>query len=44
MKKPTNFRELLELQRILDMETAKPRENGFEPRKRNEQDILISTR
>lgn len=40
MKKPTNFRELLELQRILDMETAKPRENGFEPRKRNEQDIL----
>ena len=42
MNKPTNFRELLELQRILDIETTKPRKNGFKPRERIKLDILSS--
>ena len=40
ISKPRCFLDLLELQKILDDEVSKPRENGFEPRKRNEQDIL----
>ena len=33
IKKPENFEELLELQRILDENTTKTRENGFTPEK-----------
>ena len=40
ISKPRCFLDLLELQKILDDEVSKPRENGFEPRKRNKQDIL----
>ena len=42
MKKPTNFRELLELQRILDENIEKNRSNGFVPRKRSLLDILLA--
>lgn len=42
MNKPTNFRELLELQKILDENIEKNRNNGFVPRKRNVLDILLA--
>lgn len=42
IKKPETFEELLELQRILDENTTKTRENGFTPRQRNEIDIILS--
>ena len=42
IKKPETFEELLELQRILDENTTKTRENGFTPRERNEMDIIFS--
>ena len=42
MNKPTNFNDLLELQRVLDEEIEKTRNNGFVPRERSELDILLS--
>lgn len=42
IKKPETFEELLNLQKILDENTAKTRENGFTPRERNEMDIIFS--
>lgn len=42
IKKPENFYDLLKLQEILDKEVAKERKNGFIPRERTEQDILLS--
>lgn len=42
MNKPTNFNDLLELQRILDKAIEKIRNNGFAPRKRNVLDILLA--
>lgn len=42
IKKPETFEELLELQRILDENTTKTRENGFTPRERNIDDIKLS--
>ncbi len=42
IKKPETFEELLKLQRILDENTTKTRENGFTPRERNEIDIVLS--
>ena len=42
MNKPTNFDDLLELQRVLDEEIEKNRSNGFTPRKRDELDILLA--
>lgn len=36
------FKELLKMQENLDWEIAKTRHNGFEPRKRNELDILLA--
>lgn len=42
MNKPTNFNDLLELQRILDENIEKNRKNGFVPRKRNVLDILLA--
>ena len=42
INKPQNFEDLLELQKLLDEEVGKPRENGFMPRKRTEMDILLS--
>lgn len=38
-KKPTNFIELLELQKVLDDKTSAPRTDGFIPRKRTERDL-----
>lgn len=35
INKPQNFEDLLELQKILDEEVGKPRENGFIPKKRD---------
>lgn len=42
ISKPICFLDLLELQRILDKEIAKSRNNGFIPRKRDELDILLA--
>lgn len=42
ISKPRCFLDLLELQKILDDEVSKPRENGFEPRERLTIDILFS--
>ena len=42
ISKPRCFLDLLELQKILDDEVSKPRENGFIPRSREELDILLS--
>lgn len=42
IKKPETFQDLLYLQSVLDDEVAKPRENSFVPRKREELDILLS--
>lgn len=42
ISKPISFNDLLELQRILDNEVSKPRDNGFVPRERNEIDILLA--
>lgn len=42
ISKPRCFLDLLELQKILDDKVSKPRENGFEPRSREELDILLS--
>lgn len=42
IKKPDSFMDLLELQRILDEEIEKKRDNDFEPRKRSELDILLA--
>lgn len=42
ISKPRCFNDLLELQRILDEEVSKPRDNGFIPRERNEIDILLA--
>lgn len=41
-KKPTNFMELLELQKVLDDKTAAERPNGFKPRPRTERDIRFA--
>lgn len=42
LKKPETFEDLLNLQRILDENTGKARQNGFIPRKRNIDDIRLS--
>ena len=42
MSQPVNFKELLELQLILDHETTKKRKNGFNPRERTEIDIKLA--
>lgn len=42
INKPQNFEDLLKLQKVLDEEVGKPRENGFIPRKRNYIDIFFS--
>lgn len=42
IKKPKNFEELLNLQRILDETIDKPRENKFKPRHRNIYDMKMS--
>lgn len=42
MNKPTNFNDLLELQRVLDENIEKSRSNGFVPRKRSLLDILLA--
>ena len=42
IKKPEIFEELLNLQRILDENTGKTRQNGFIPRERNKMDIILS--
>lgn len=42
MNKPTNFNDLLELQRVLDENIEKNRSNGFAPRKRSLLDILLA--
>lgn len=42
IKKPKTFEDLLNLQNILDENTAKTRENGFTPRDRNKMDIIFS--
>lgn len=42
IKKPQTFEDLLELQKILDEEVAKKRDNGFIPRERNDYDIRLS--
>ena len=42
MNKPTNFNDLLELQRVLDENIEKNRNNGFVPRKRSLLDILLA--
>lgn len=42
MNKPTKFKELLELQRVLDEEINKNRNNGFIPRERSLSDILFA--
>ena len=42
MSHPLNFKELLELQLILDHETTKKRKNGFNPRERTEIDIKLA--
>lgn len=42
IKKPENFEDLLELQKILDEEVGKPRGNGFIPRVRVFDDIILS--
>ena len=42
LKKPETFEELLELQRVLDENTGKVRQNGFIPRERNIDDIRLS--
>lgn len=41
-KKPTNFMELLELQKMLDEKTSAERANGFKPRPRTERDIRFA--
>lgn len=42
LKKPETFKDLLNLQRILDENTGKTRQNGFIPRERNKMDIILS--
>lgn len=42
IKKPETFEDLLNLQKILDENTVKTRQNGFTPRERNEMDIIFS--
>lgn len=42
MNKPKTFEDLLQLQKILDEEVGKPRDNGFVPRERTKVDILLS--
>lgn len=42
IKKPETFEDLLELQKILDENTGKARQNGFIPRERNIDDIRLS--
>lgn len=42
MNKPTNFNDLLELQKNLDENIEKNRSNGFVPRKRGLLDILLA--
>ena len=42
IKKPETFEDLLELQKILDENTGKARQNGFIPRERNADDIRLS--
>lgn len=42
IKKPETFEDLLQLQKRLDEEVGKPRENGFMPRKRTWQDMRLS--
>lgn len=42
MNKPTNFNDLLELEKVLDEEIEKNRNNGFVPRQRSLLDILLA--
>ena len=42
IKKPQNFKDLLRLQKILDKEVDKKRDNGFVPRERNWTDMKLS--
>ena len=42
ISQPLNFKELLELQRILDNKMNEKRENGFNPRERTELDIKLA--
>ncbi|MGL5188237.1 MAG: dUTP diphosphatase [Cetobacterium sp.] len=42
-KAPTNFREVCELQRELDLAVSKPRDNGFTPKERDCNNIVLST-
>lgn len=42
IREPKSFEDLLYLQSILDKEVAKARENGFTPRERNADDIILS--
>lgn len=42
MQKPTNFNDLLKLQKILDETVYEQRENGFIPRKRTEFDLRMA--
>lgn len=42
LKKPKSFEELLELQKVLDEEVSKRRNNNFIPRERRELDIFLS--
>lgn len=42
-KAPTNFREVCELQRELDLAVSKPRDNGFTPKERDCNKIVLST-
>jgi hypothetical protein len=42
MNKPTNFNDLLELQRVLDENIEKNRNNGFVPRERKDLDIILA--
>ena len=42
IKEPKSFEDLLKLQKILDIEIDKPRENGFKQRYRTDRDIRMS--
>lgn len=43
VREPKSFEDLLRLQKILDIEIDKPRENGFKKRYRTDKDIRMST-
>ena len=42
IREPKSFEDLLKLQKILDIEIDKPRENGFKQRYRTDRDIRMS--